>query len=219
MIKSSLKDRKLVYEVDPKVALITGSTSGCGQKLALYLSKIGLKLVITGRDEDRIKSVAQQCRQLSNTTVLEVKADLLDDNQVRQLLDTTIDQMGRLDILIHCAQISLPLSITDTDVMQKFDTVFRLNVRSAVLLTSMALPYIQAISGGIITLTSDSGFRPYDQEFAFCITESAVNYFTKCLALETKGKGVSVLTLNSDLVNRKDFDLNPWLSTTLVSRL
>ena len=124
------------------------------------MAKLGFNLVITGRDSMRIKRVALNCRQLSKQKALEVSADLLMENDVKNLLEKTIKEFGRLDLLVNCAQISIPCSITDSDVMDKYLKVFNTNVRAVVLLTCLALPHIEETKGCIINLCSDSGLRP-----------------------------------------------------------
>jgi len=62
--------------------------------------------VITGRDELKIKNVAQKCRQISEEKVLEVRADLLKDNEVKSLVEKTIEEFGKIDILVNNAGIS-----------------------------------------------------------------------------------------------------------------
>ncbi|CAG2111845.1 unnamed protein product, partial [Medioppia subpectinata] len=99
------KNKRLIYKFGDRVALITGASAGVGQKFAQSLAKLGFKLVITGRDPQKLKDVAQSCRQLSNDKVLEVKTDLLNDEELAELMERTIKEFGRLDVLANCAQI------------------------------------------------------------------------------------------------------------------
>ncbi|CAG2169085.1 unnamed protein product [Oppiella nova] len=205
--------------VGPRVALITGSSAGVGKKFALSLAKVGFKLVITGRDEKKIKEVAEECRQLSKEKVLEIKADLLNDTEVEKLIQKTIEEFGRLDVLANCVQITVPCSISDANIMDTFERVFNTNVRSLVVITRLAIPHLLSTKGAVLTLTSDSGLLPYESEFPFCVSESAVDYFTKGLASDMKRQGITVLSLNSSLVMSSEFERNPWFSTALCSRL
>ena len=131
-----------------------------GEKFALFLAKLGFNLVISGRDPQRIKKVADNCRHLSKQHVLEVRADLLNDSDVQNLINRTTDEFRRLDLLANCAQITIPFEITDSNVMDSYQKVFNTNVRSVVLLTTLALPLIEQTKGCIVNLSSDSGLRP-----------------------------------------------------------
>ena len=111
----------------------------------------------------KIRKVADNCRQLSARKVLEVNADLLNDNEVNNLLNKTIEEFGRLDALFNCVQISIPFSITDERMLENYEKVFNTNVRSVVLLTKLALPHIELTKGCVVNLSSDSGLKPVTQ--------------------------------------------------------
>ncbi|CAG2121466.1 unnamed protein product, partial [Medioppia subpectinata] len=86
-----------------KVVLITGSSSGIGREIALYLSSLGAQVVITGRDEERVQIVAEKCRELSQQKVLEVVADVNRYDDIERLIYETIDEFGKLDVLVNSA--------------------------------------------------------------------------------------------------------------------
>jgi NADP-dependent 3-hydroxy acid dehydrogenase YdfG len=123
---------------------------------------LGANIVITGRDEQKIKNVAQKCRQISGEKVLEVSADLLKDNEVKSLVEKTIEEFGKIDILVNNAGIGSMNSIKDpnTSIMESFDTVMNTNVRCVLLLTSLVVPYLEKTKGSIINISSCAGLRP-----------------------------------------------------------
>ncbi len=123
---------------------------------------MGANIVITGRDEQKIKNVAQKCRQISGEKVLEVSADLLKDNEVKSLVEKTIEEFGKIDILVNNAGIGSMNSIKDpnTSIMESFDTVMNTNVRCVLLLTSLVVPYLEKTKGSIINISSCAGLRP-----------------------------------------------------------
>lgn len=129
---------------------------------------MGFNLAIIGRDEQRLGKVADDCRQLSKQKVLEVRADLLNDSEINDLMVKTIAEFGRLDALLNCVQISIPCSITDQQMLSSYEKVFNTNVRSVVLLTKLALPHIERTKGCVANLSSDSGLKP--------VTETELKY-------------------------------------------
>ena len=111
----------LKFNFERKVALVTGSSSGIGALIALAFSKSGADVVVTGLNVNDVKQVAKQCREVSinNTKVLEVTADLTNEEDVKRLINETIKTFGKLDILVNNAGAGFMAKITDSDYMQK----------------------------------------------------------------------------------------------------
>jgi short-subunit dehydrogenase len=126
----------------------------------MKFASLGANVVITGRDELKIKNVAQKCRQISGEQVLEVKADLLKDNEVKNLFEKTIKEFGKIDILVNNAGVGSMNSIKDPNIMESFDTIMNTNVRCVLLLTSLVVPYLEKTKGSIINISSCAGLRP-----------------------------------------------------------
>jgi len=139
---------------------LLGSSSGIGEGTAIKFASLGANVVITGRDETRIKNVAQKCREVSKQKVLEVRADLTIESDIKDLINKTIDEFGGLDILVNNAGIIIYRLATDQNIMEAFDGVMNTNVRSVLLLTSLALPYLQKSKGSIINVSSVAGLKP-----------------------------------------------------------
>ena len=93
------------FNFEGKVVLITGSSSGIGASTALLFTKSGANVVITGRNADNVKQVAKQCRDITQnkTKVLEVIADITNEEDVKRLVNETIKTFGKLDILVNNA--------------------------------------------------------------------------------------------------------------------
>jgi NAD(P)-dependent dehydrogenase (short-subunit alcohol dehydrogenase family) len=138
----------------------TGSSSGIGEGTALKFASLGANVVITGRDELRIKNVAEKCRIISKQKAIEVKADLTKESEVKSLINKTIDEFGRLDILVNNAGIGKFSSIDDPNLMQIFDTTMNTNVRSVLFVTSLAVPYLEKSKGSIVNISSIFGLKP-----------------------------------------------------------
>jgi short-subunit dehydrogenase len=126
----------------------------------MKFASLGANVVITGRDELKIKNVAQKCRQISGEQVLEVKADLLKDNEVKNLFEKTIKEFGKIDILVNNAGVGSMNSIKDPNIMESFDTIMNTNVRCVLLLTSLVVPYLEKTKGSIINISSSAGLKP-----------------------------------------------------------
>lgn len=104
--------------------------------------------------------MAEKCRQISKQNTLEVKCNLLIDSEVKNLVEKTIKEFGKIDILINSAYISIPCSITDSNIMESFEKVMNTNVRSVLLLTSLVVPYLEKTKGCVVNVKSYPGLQP-----------------------------------------------------------
>src|SRR5690625_1075563 len=90
------------YNFTGKVALVTGSSTGIGEAIALQLAQYGAKVVITGRSAEKLEKVAQKIKSLSNGVApLQIVGDLQDSSLPKQLIDQTVASFGRLDFLVN----------------------------------------------------------------------------------------------------------------------
>ncbi|CAG2170126.1 unnamed protein product [Oppiella nova] len=175
-----------------KVAIITGSSSGIGAGIALKLSSMGARVVVTGRDERRIQAVVEKCGFVSSGKVLGVRADLLVDTDVRDLVDQTIAAFGCIDILVNSAGIMRISPFDDRSYLDTFDEVMSGDLRCIQVLTHLVVPYIEATKGVIINISSLGGQRPAVEAIAYSMAKNALDMFTRCLAIDLGPKGVRV---------------------------
>lgn len=145
-----------------KVALITGSSSGIGAQTAITLSQLGAQVVITGRSYDNISQIAKMCENVSPNSVkpLEIVADLTVDEDCKRLIDTTIDRLGKLDILVNNAGAGTLATFDDPNFINDFDSIIKLNLRSVVFVTQLAVKYLQLTKGVIINMSSVLAIKP-----------------------------------------------------------
>lgn len=124
------------------------------------MASLGAQVVVTGRDSNKIKAVAEKCRQLSQQKVLEVVADLTKYEDIERLIYETINEFGKLDVLVNNAGICQFSPIESPDLMQIYDKTFETNVRGVVYLTSLSVPYLEKTKGNIVNVSSVCGLRP-----------------------------------------------------------
>ncbi|XP_011705532.1 PREDICTED: 11-beta-hydroxysteroid dehydrogenase-like 2, partial [Wasmannia auropunctata] len=98
-----------------KVVLITGASSGIGAATAVHLANLGAKLSITGRNKKDLDNVAEQCGQ---TKPFIVTGELTNENDVKNIIDSTIKHYGKLDVLVNNAGILGGGSIETTSLEQ-----------------------------------------------------------------------------------------------------
>jgi NAD(P)-dependent dehydrogenase (short-subunit alcohol dehydrogenase family) len=104
--------------------------------------------------------VAEKCRQLSNQKVLEVVADMTKDEDIKRLLNETINAFGKLDVLVNNAGVFMFTPVTDPNIMKNYETIMSTNVKGVLLLSTLAVPYLEKTKGNIINVSSIAGMRP-----------------------------------------------------------
>lgn len=139
---------------DGKVILITGASSGIGADAARHLAKLGAKVSIVGRNEKRLKEVAEEIIKDGSLTPLPILADV--NRDAERIVNETIKHFGKLDVLVNNAGIFALDSITEVKISE-FDRVFDTNVRSVITLTKLCVPHLEKSKGNIVNVSSLAG--------------------------------------------------------------
>uniref|UniRef100_A0A3P9KP71 Zgc:101858 n=1 Tax=Oryzias latipes TaxID=8090 RepID=A0A3P9KP71_ORYLA len=181
-----------VSSLKGKVALITGASSGIGAGTSVLFAQLGALLALNGRDVENLTKVAQKCTlQCGGAEPLLVPGDLTDEETVRKTVDQTLAHFGRLDVLVNSAGILAMGSIETSDLAQ-YDKVMDVNVRSVYHLTQLCVPHLVKTKGSIVNVSSVNGQRSFPGVLAYCMSKSAIDQFTRCIALELAPKQVRV---------------------------
>ena len=173
------------FALDGKVVVVTGASSGIGAAIAKAMSEAGARVVLTGRDEERLRAVA---RELGEHQV--VAADLAEDEAPARIVSEAVGAFGALNVVVHSAGIFWPKPFAEAPLTD-FDAQFRVNVRAPYALTQAALPHLQP-DGAVIFISSIAGRVGFPSSTAYCGTKGAVELMTKSLAMELAPAGVRV---------------------------
>jgi len=175
-----------------KVALVTAASSGLGAAVARQLVQEGASVAICSRDQGRIEAQAAAIRQATGVVVLPLVADVTQAADVERLVETVVERLGRLDILITNAggPPAAPfLDLTPED----FERAWQLNAMSAIRLCYAAVPHmLKQGSGSIVAITSLSVKQPIDNLVLSNSVRLSVIGLTKTLANELGPKGIRV---------------------------
>ena len=114
-----------------KIAVETGGNSGIGEAIAHELAGLGMRVVVSGRREERNDRVAGEIRETHGVETLGVRADVSREGDCRRLIESAKETLGRVDVLVNNAGIGAPgARIADSDT-ETFDRVMRTNLYSA----------------------------------------------------------------------------------------
>ncbi|XP_015787931.1 11-beta-hydroxysteroid dehydrogenase-like 4A [Tetranychus urticae] len=177
-----------MINLNNKVALITGSSDGIGKTTAILFSSLGAKVAIVGRDQSKLDKVAAECEAKSphGYRPVVIRADFLHDEDIKRTFEETIAGYCRLDILVNNVGVVNLKSFDDPEAIADYDRVMQTNIRTAVILTHLAKPYLIESKGSIVNVSSVDGLKPISSEWSYCMSKAAVNAFTQAIASVTK---------------------------------
>ena len=185
------------YSLEGKTILITGASSGIGQATAIECSKMGAKLIITGRDETRLK---ETFNQLEGTEHKYVIADLVTEEGLEKL----IAEVDILTGLVLCAGggVTLPVQFATRD---KFDYVFNLNFFSQIELLRLLFKKKKlSKQSSIVFVSSIGGIKTFNYGNAvYGASKAAFSSMMKSFAKEFAVKGIRVNSVNPGMVETK----------------
>lgn len=180
-----------------KVVIVTGASSGIGAATAVFLSRLGAKLSLSGRNIENLKKVSNNCDKASAPIC--VPADLTKESDIENIVNKTIDHFGKLDVLVNNAGILERGSIENTS-LEQYDRLMNTNVRSLYYLTMLATPHLIKTKGNVVNVSSVNGIRSFPGVLAYNVSKAAVDQFTRCVALELAPKGVRVNCVNPGVI-------------------
>lgn len=173
-------------ELEGRVAVVTGSSSGIGEATAHRLAGLGANVVVNSASS---VEAGQAVADALPTDSLYVQADISDQAQGKALLDATMERFGRLDILVNNAGWTTQVPHHDLEALtdEIFQRTFEVNVFGTWWLTKAAIPLLQASPDpNVVMITSVAGLRPTGSSVAYAMTKAALNHLTKLLA-KTQG--------------------------------
>lgn len=179
--------------LEGKVAVITGGTSGIGQRTAEIFVAEGAKVVIAGRRKDRGERIAQELGDSASF----IRTDVSVESDVAAMIDHAVNRFGRLDCLVNNAgRGSQFVTIPEVD-LEEFDAVIAVHLRAVLA----AMKYAARVmtrqgSGSIITISSVNGIRAGIGGHYYSAAKAASIHLTRCAAMELGEKGIRVNSIS-----------------------
>ncbi len=175
-----------MFSLRDRVAIVTGGGRGLGRAIASAFARDGARVVIAEIDGEAGKTTAQEI-QSQGGTALALSVDVLKPKQVNELVDRTIAEFGRIDILVNNvgATRSTPRKPLLGIEEEKWDMIIDLNLKSAFLCCQgVAKIMMERKSGNIINITSGAGLRPYPGQLPYGAAKAGLVNFTLSLAVQ-----------------------------------
>lgn len=215
------------YDLDGRVAIVTGSTSGIGKAAAQLLARLGARVVVTGRDSERGEAVVEAIAGDGGQATF-VEADLLDVEGCRRLIASATDAFGRLDVLVNNAADTSRGDVRSTTV-DDWDRIQALNLRAPFILLQAAVEVFdrQGEGGSIVNIGSINAYIGEPKLTAYSTAKGGLMTLTKNAAAQLNASRIRVnqinagwtLTEGEDKVKREDEGKgDDWLDEAVKTR-
>ncbi|MDZ4729223.1 MAG: SDR family oxidoreductase [Xanthomonadales bacterium] len=169
-----------------KVIIVTGGAASIGAAITRKLHQDGASVVVAARSTDKGEAIAQELGQRCQF----IRTDITSDADLTQLIDSTISEHGRLDVLVNNA-CSYGDDGAATSRQTWLDTI-NTNAVSAAILGEMARPHLKKSAGNIVNIGSISGAFPHIGRWAYPVAKATLRHLSKTQAVEYAQDGIRV---------------------------
>ncbi|MBC1222990.1 SDR family oxidoreductase [Nostoc sp. UCD121] len=192
-----------------KVAIVTGASRGIGQAIAERLAQDGASVVVnyvhsSGKAKEVITGIEARGGQ-----ALALQADMSQVNDIRHLFQATVDHFGHLDILVNNAGLAIYKPVVEL-TEEEFDTTFTLNARGTFFALQEAARRM-ADNGRIVSISTGGTVSASPTASIYAGSKAAVEQFTKALAKEIGGRGITVNAVSPGFTDTEMLANNPQM--------
>lgn len=184
-----------------RVAIITGGGHGLGRDIAIGLADAGADLSLCGTHAAALESTATELRTRGRRVVAQI-ADVADEAQVERWVVNTLEQLGRIDVLVNNAGITGPTASVDRVSRDDWDHTLAINLTGAFLCAKAVLPHMAARgSGKIINISSVAGHIGYALRAPYAVSKWGMLGLTRTLAAEWGSRNIQVNAISPGSVS------------------
>ncbi len=185
--------------IEGKVVVITGASSGNGEATARYLSSRGATVVLGARRAVRLQSLADELTRKGGKA-LAIQTDVTEVNQVKRLVDEAVKTFGRIDVMINNAGL-MPHSPLERLKIDDWDRTIDVNLKGVLYGIAAALPYMkQQKSGHFINVSSVAGHKVRPGSAVYAATKTAVLVISEGLRQEVKPYNIRTTVISPGAV-------------------
>ena len=183
-----------------KIVLITGATSGIGYACAMKFAENGDKLILTGRNEQRLSTIRQELKA-KGVEVLTLTFDVRDRDKAQLCLNELPKEWQNIDVLVNNAGLALGLEPEYEGRFEDWETMIDTNIKGLLNMTRLVVPGMVARNRGhIINIGSVAGDAAYAGGNVYCATKAAVKALSDGLRIDVANTPIRVTNLKPGLV-------------------
>ncbi|MGD0916993.1 MAG: SDR family oxidoreductase [Thermodesulfobacteriota bacterium] len=185
-------------KLEGRVAIVTGATSGIGEAIAYRFAEEGAKVVLSGRREAMGTQNAQKILDAGGEAIF-VKTDVTKEEEVKQVVKTTMATYGRVDILVNNAGILMPKRFEESTI-EDWYKIMSVDGLGYLLCMWEVLPIMKKQgSGCVINVSSKSATRPSEVTPFYCFVKAGMDHLTRCLNNDYAEYGIRLNSLSPGL--------------------
>jgi NADP-dependent 3-hydroxy acid dehydrogenase YdfG len=186
--------------LDDRVALVTGASSGIGEATAEALAGEGASVALAARRAEELEDLADRL-ETEGADTLVLPTDVTDEGQVEEMIETTSEELGRLDVLVNNAGVMLLEPVIEAD-RDNFRQMVEVNLLGLMNATHAALPIMEEQGNGhIVNLSSVAGREASANGSGYNATKFGVNGFTEALRQEVNDDGIRTTLIEPGIVD------------------
>jgi NAD(P)-dependent dehydrogenase (short-subunit alcohol dehydrogenase family) len=171
------------FNLDGKVALVTGASGAIGRDICLALATAGADVIVSGRNSERLKKTAKRVADCGRRSSI-IAADLADHSDVQKLAEKSLAAFDHVDILVNNAATNI-FKKAEGFTQNDFDMIINTNIKGGFFLSQRLTEHMQSVGGGsIIFITSQLGQTAMNFACLYGATKAALMQITRSLAFE-----------------------------------
>ena len=183
-----------------QVAIVTGASSGIGRAITERLVRRGAHVAVQARRADRLHALAEQLQAEGNGEMLVVPGDVRQPDDVRRLVDATLERFHQVDIVVANAGLGYRAPLVDGDI-ERWKVMIDTNVYGLLLTLKYGVkPMLERKRGHVVVTSSVAGRVPTPAGSAYCGTKFAATAIADSLRQEVASQGVRVTTIEPGVV-------------------
>jgi NADP-dependent 3-hydroxy acid dehydrogenase YdfG len=176
-----------------RTCVVTGATSGIGERLALTLAGHGHLVWALGRSADRLGRLVLSADGLAGS-VVPVEADLEREDEITAASGLILDETEEIDVLVHSAG-AMALGLFESLEPSSLDQLYRVNLRAPFILTRGLLPALKAARGQIVFINSSAGLKASAENALYAATKHGLKALADGLRDEVNSAGIRVISV------------------------
>ena len=214
---SKTKRIQPLFQLDNKVAIVTGASKGIGEAMARGLAEFGAKVVISSRKRESISAVAESFKN-DGLEAIAVVANMGNVEDAHALVDQTVDAYGGIDIIINNAAVNPVFGPIHNTEERAFDKIIDVNLKGPFELCKKAYPILKKRGGGsIMHISSIGGLTPERGIGIYSVSKAALINLTKAMAQDWGADNIRVNAICPGLIKTK-FSEALWGNEPILER-
>jgi len=206
------------FDLNEKVAIITGASKGIGEAMARGLAEFGAKVVVSSRKQEAVDAVADELKA-AGLEATGIACHVGKNDQLQNLVDQTIETYGGIDILINNAAIN-PVFGPLTEANEAlFDKIMSVNLKACFLLANLCHPHMKKRGGGsVINIASVEGLKPGFGLGLYSVSKAGLIMLTQNQAREWGAEGIRANAICPGLIQTK-FSAALWQNEQILKKI